>query len=38
MGKDEIQFIQRGTYKDDRTPVPNDRRPAKAELDKDLFG
>lgn len=26
------------TLPDDRTPVPNDRRPAKAELDKDLFG
>ena len=25
-------------FTDDRTPVPNDRRPAKAELDKDLFG
>lgn len=34
-----VSFYNKVTrFTDDRTPVPNDRRPAKAELDKDLFG
>lgn len=37
LAKERMLEIQRRVT-EGRTPVPNDRRPAKAELDKDLFG